>query len=174
MNFNSSATHKNKGSSIFVRDLFINKIAASKITPKRIRMFLYKRWGLEIEGGISPGSFIGGHDIKIGRNSFVNYNCFFDGLAPIKIGKNCFIAMEVMFCTSTHKIQTENGEKRIGDSYGLPITVEDNCWIGARATILPGVTVGKGCIIAAGAVVAKDCAPDGFYAGVPAKRIKDI
>ena len=50
----------------------------------------------------------------------------------------------------------------------------DGCWICAGCTILPGVTIGEGCVIAAGSVVNKDCAPDGLYAGVPAKRIKDL
>lgn len=55
-----------------------------------------------------------------------------------------------------------------------PITVGDGCWIGARAVILPGVTIGDGCVIAAGAVVSKDCAPNGMYAGVPARRIREL
>nr|WP_243895920.1 acyltransferase [Paenibacillus sp. F411] len=77
-----------------------------------------------------------------------------------------------MFCTDTHEIGTS--DERGGERKLLPIKVDDGCWIGARVTILPGVTVGQGCIIAAGAVVTKDCEPNGLYAGVPARRIKDL
>lgn len=159
---------------IHIRDLMFNTIASSKNIPKRVRMLIYKWGDMEIKGSIFPGSFMGGSKIKIGKDSFVNYNCFFDGMAPIKIGDNCFISMEVMFCTSMHEMINVDNENKISDSFGLPINVEDNCWIGARATILPGVNIGIGCIIAAGAVVNRNCAPNGLYAGVPTKRVKEL
>jgi maltose O-acetyltransferase len=77
-----------------------------------------------------------------------------------------------MFCTSTHEIGSR--ERRGGKSISIPIKVGNGCWIGARSMILPGVTIGDGCIIAAGSVVTKDCEPNGLYAGTPAKRIKDL
>ncbi|WP_081357668.1 acyltransferase [Neomoorella thermoacetica] len=80
--------------------------------------------------------------------------------------------MEVMICTSTHVIGEKN--KRAGESKNLPVIIGDGCWIGTRAVILPGVKIGEGCIIAAGAVVTKDCESNGLYAGVPAKRIKNL
>ena len=84
--------------------------------------------------------------------------------------------MEVMFCTSRHEITGNNLEhsqikKR---PTGLPIKVENNCWIGARSTILPGVVIHEGCIIAAGSVVVKNCEPHSLYGGVPAKKIKTL
>jgi acetyltransferase-like isoleucine patch superfamily enzyme len=56
---------------------------------------------------------------------------------------------------------------------GRPITVEDGAWIGARAMIMPGVTVGAGATIAAGAVVTRDCVAGGTYAGIPARLIRE-
>jgi maltose O-acetyltransferase len=53
-----------------------------------------------------------------------------------------------------------------------PVRVSDRCWLGARATILPGVTIGEGTIIGAGAVVTKDCKPGAVYVGVPARRLR--
>ena len=61
-----------------------------------------------------------------------------------------------------------------GAGYTLPVKIGDGVWIGANATILPGVIVGDGCFIAAGALVTEDCEPDGFYAGVPARRIRNF
>lgn len=52
--------------------------------------------------------------------------------------------------------------------------MEDGCWLGGNVTVLPGVTIGRGCVIAAGAVVTKSCDPNGLYAGVPARRIRDL
>jgi maltose O-acetyltransferase len=80
--------------------------------------------------------------------------------------------MEVLFCTSTHIMGPAT--ERAGRVHPQPITVGDGCWIGARSVILPGVTIGDGCVIAAGAVVNKDCAANGMYAGVPARRVKDL
>lgn len=54
------------------------------------------------------------------------------------------------------------------------IIVESGCWIGANVTILPGVTIGHGCIVGAGSLVTKDCMPNGLYVGSPAKRIRDL
>ncbi|WJH37282.1 hypothetical protein N6H14_05985 [Paenibacillus sp. CC-CFT747] len=65
-------------------------------------------------------------------------------------------------------------DKRAGAPIGLPIVIGDGVWIGTRATVLPGVRIGDGSVIAAGAVVTKDCAPHGIYAGTPARRVKEL
>lgn len=118
--------------------------------------------------------FIGegpGH-LVVKEQSYCNHGCFFDCGGDITIGKNCAIAMNVSFINGTHVIGPH--EKRAGKGYVKPTLIEDGCWIGANCVILPGVTIHAGCIIAAGAVVTKDCEPDGLYAGVPAKRIKNL
>jgi acetyltransferase-like isoleucine patch superfamily enzyme len=74
--------------------------------------------------------------------------------------------------TSTHAIGPHHA--RLGDWRYLPVTIGAGCWIAARSVIMPGVTIGDGCIVAAGAVVLEDCEPDGLYAGVPARRIRDL
>ena len=80
--------------------------------------------------------------------------------------------MGVMFVTSSHRIGMPG--RRAGPLQHQPIKVEDGAWIGAGAMILPGCTVAQGCVVAAGAVVIRSCEPNGLYAGVPAKRIKDL
>ena len=158
---------------VFIRDLFINSIAASKLTPKSVRYIIYRIYGLEVfSKNISPNCFFGSNNVKIGRGSFINYNCFFDNSEKITIGENCSLAMDVLVCTSTHKIS--DNKKRGGELIGLPVIIKNGCWIGALATILPGVTVEDGCVIAAGAVVTKSTDANGVYAGVPAIRVKDI
>lgn len=155
------------------RGFFINGLAASSLLPNPIRAQLMRLYGIRTRThGIRPNCYFAGRDVTIGEGTFVNYRCFFDGSAPIHIGRNCGIGMEVLFCTSTHFPGPPT--ERAGRVHPQPITVGDGCWIGARAVILPGVTIGDGCVIAAGAVVSKDCAPNGLYAGVPARRIKEL
>lgn len=158
---------------VILRDLFINSIAASYVMPKQLRCFIYKLYGMKIKSAnICPKSFFGSNHIDIGEGVFINYNCFFDGSETITIGDHCHIAMEVMFCTSSHLAGTS--KKRVSSVYGAPISIGAGSWVGARVTIMPGVTIGPGCVIAAGALVTKDCHPHGLYAGIPAKHIKDL
>lgn len=158
---------------IILWDLCINVIAASPLVPREMRFLIYRTFGINLKTrAFNPGGYIGGNQISIGKGSYINYKCYFDNTSPIDIGENCNIAMEVMFATSTHESGTP--ERRAGMETGYPIKVGNGCWVGARSTILAGVTIGDGCIIAAGSVVNKNCEPNGLYAGVPAKRIKDI
>ena len=113
--------------------------------------------------------------IHIGEGSFINHNCGLyvgSGDAHITIGKNVFIASDCVITTCSHEIGAP--EKRAGTCTYKDIVIEDGVWIGANSTILPGVNIGKGTIIAAGSVVNKDCLPNKIYAGVPAKIIKEL
>ena len=158
---------------LLMRDLVVNGIASWALWPGQFRRQIYQAYGMEIETpGISPGCFFGSPRVSIGAGTTVNYRCFFDSFATIRIGRSCAIGMEVLFCTSTHELGPP--EKRAGRPTGTRITVGDGCWIGARAVILPGVTIENGCLIAGGAVVTKDCAANGLYAGVPARRVRDL
>ena len=113
--------------------------------------------------------------VYIGDGCCINYGSNFHigaGDAKIILGNNVFIAMNCTFTTITHVISDET--KRAGKNVYKSIVVKDGCWIGAASTILPGVTIAEGCVIAAGSVVTKSTEPNGVYAGVPAKRIKDL
>ncbi|MGG0591311.1 acyltransferase [Priestia megaterium] len=157
----------------YSRDVFINSIAASNFTPLALRRFLYQSYGINTQTrSIRPGCYFGGKNVTIGKRTTINGKCYFENLASIKIGEDCDIAMGVLFCSSTHEFG--DGSKRAGKAYGQPIKVGNGCWIGARATVLPGVTIHDGCIIAAGALVTKDCEPNGLYVGFPAKRVRDL
>lgn len=156
-----------------VKNILLNTVAPSSLFSPKIRVYIYKTLGIKINKSyIFHGCFFGGNNVKIGENSFINCRCFFDNTEAIEIGENCQMGMEVMFITSTHEIGKP--ERRAGSAIGKPIKVGNGCWVCARATILPGVTIGDGCIIAAGSVVTKDCLPNGLYAGVPAKRMKEL
>lgn len=154
--------------------VWLNVVAKSYLCPRRMRLAIYRRCGMSIgRADVWPGVGFCGTRCSIGDASWVNEGAYLDCReAEIVIGKSVGIAMGVMLITSSH--QTGPSERRAGPLQALPIRVEDGVWIGARAVILPGCTVGQGCIIAAGAVVTKSCEPNGLYAGVPARRIKEL
>jgi maltose O-acetyltransferase len=150
-------------------------LALSSLTglPRKVRWALLRMSGVKTEAwNIAPRCYFGTNNVVIGRGTFVNRGCVFDGMSQIRIGERCALGMEVMLVTSTHPIGSH--ERRAGDVESLPLIVGDGCWIGARATILPGVTVGAGAVIAAGAVVVSDCDPDTVYAGVPARAVRSL
>lgn len=155
------------------RDLFVNTIGSSKITPRFLRFIVYRLYGIQTQTlDIRPGSYFKRSNVRIGRDTFINYDCLFDNLGNIEIGDKCAIGPQVMFATITH--ESGGSDRRAGGVIAQPIIIGNGCWIGARAMILPGVNVAEGCIIAAGALVIRDCEPHGLYAGVPAKRIKEL
>lgn len=104
--------------------------------------------------------------VVIGEGTIVGYRTFIDGREPVTIGSHTDIASEVMIYSQEHDIHSEDFH-----ATGAPVTIGDFVFIGPRAIILPGITVGEGAVIAAGAVVTKDVAPNVIVGGVPAKEI---
>lgn len=123
--------------------------------------------GTKIVGPIEcTGKLIIGSDCWIGKNLTVNGN------GTVRIGDRCDIAPEVTFQTGTHHIGTH--ERRADEGYTGEIEVGSGCWIGVRSTILPGVHIGDGCMIAACACVARSTEEDTLNGGVPARPIRKL
>jgi maltose O-acetyltransferase len=151
----------------------LNRIIASPLVPIDLRWRLLRAYGLEIsKARVSSGVWIGSHRLSVGEGTFINTGCFFNTSAPIRLGERCDVGMQAAFLTSSHEPGTAS--RRAGVNVASPIAVGDGCWIGARVTVLPGVTIGPGTIVAAGAVVADDCEPNSMYAGVPARWVKSL
>ena len=87
--------------------------------------------------------------------------------AKVKIGDNAFIGPNVQIYTATHPLDV--AARNSGAESTLPVEIGGDCWIGGSAVLLPGVKIGSGCVIAAGAVVAKDIPPNSLAAGNPAR-----
>ena len=111
-----------------------------------------------------------GKNITIGKNVFFNTGCTFQDRGGITIGDGTQIGQNVVLVTLNHGAVPE--KRHI--TYPFPIVIGENVWIGANATILPGVAIGDNAIIAAGAVVTKHVPENAVVAGVPAKVIKMI
>ena len=112
-----------------------------------------------------------GKNIYVGDNFHADYNCTMLDVAEIHIGRNCLIGPDVGIYTAGHRLEPEG---RTLDGYGLPITIGDDVWIGGHSTILPGVRLGDGAVVAAGSVVTCDVEPRTLVAGSPAKLKKRI
>jgi acetyltransferase-like isoleucine patch superfamily enzyme len=127
--------------------------------------------GVKLNGGVS---FVGDGKVFVGANTWIGaYNRFYlTRLAEIKIGANCDVGPDVAFVPGSHEIG--NCARRAGKGAAGNIVIEDGCWIGARVTILGGVTIGKGAIIGAGALVNKDVPANTIYAGVPARLVRKL
>jgi acetyltransferase-like isoleucine patch superfamily enzyme len=140
---------------------------------------VWYRHALGIDFGPGASVFLGAHvwffgpretrrrGVAIGRNSWINRDCTLDVRSGLTIGDNVSISPEVMILGGSHDYNDP------GFCYvdAGPVTIEDHVWIGSRAMILPGITVGRGAVVAAGSIVTKNVAPMMVVAGVPAKPV---
>ena len=113
-----------------------------------------------------------GRHISIGSNVFINCNVTILDTNRVTIGNDVFIAPGVVISPASHPIDPERRAAKIYVS--SPVVIKDRAWIGANATVLPGVTIGKNAIVGAGAVVTKDVPDNCIVAGVPAKLVREL
>ncbi len=141
--------------------------------PMPLRWRLLRAYGADVQNSkISPGVWIGSSRISIGEGAFINTGCMLSTHAHIRIERRAYLAMRVTVSTSTHEVGSAHG--RAGKLITAPVRIGEGAWIGANVTVLPGVTIGHGTVVAAGAVVASDCEPNSLYAGVPARKKRDL
>lgn len=146
----------------------------------RLRTAIYRRiCGIQIGAGtiiMGTMQLAGGGPIlrrlRIGEQCQITTPFYADLNAEITIGNRVAVAHHVVLITTDHDFSSSH--RRSGPTRYAPIVLEDGCWIGARVTILPGVTVGRSSVVAAGAVVTSDVPPNTLVGGVPARRIKTL
>ena len=151
-------------------DVVLWKLSIITYVPSHMyRQLAFKIAGMKIGGGstLHVGCrFFNPAGITIGEGTIIGNRCFLDGRAPLKIGNHVDIASEVMIYNSEHDLEA--------DDFGAiesAVEIGDYVFIGPRAIILPGVKIGRGAVVAAGAVVTKDVPEFSIVGGVPAKQI---
>jgi maltose O-acetyltransferase len=153
---------------------YIVNILLWLLPPTRLfllRNFLLKIAGIKLGSGVSlcGHSWIYGRgNLSIGDDTWISPGAliYTNTEVDIKIGKCCDIGPGVKFVTGSHNLGFTS--RRAGNGFANAITVEDGVWIGASCLILGGVNIGKGSVIAAGALVKSDVPPNTLVAGVPA------
>ncbi len=168
---NDPQAHKMRDASYATKKLLIQMNNSSD--PAEIRILLSRITNSEIDESVAVFTplFINyGKHTKIGKNVFINFDCTFLDLGGITIEDNVLIAPKVNLLSEGHPLAPENRQSLVPG----PIHIKKNAWIGANATILPGVTIGENAVVAAGAVVSKDVSDNTVVGGIPAKIIKGI
>ena len=144
----------------------------------RTRAQIYRSLGIAvgpktlIMGALTLGARSRPGNLRIGSGCYINSTVYIDAAAPVHLGDRVSVGHHVIIITSDHSISTSYF--RAGTVSLKPVVVGEGSWIAARATLLPGVTVGAGAVVAAGAVVTRDVAPNTLVGGVPARLIRRL
>ena len=142
----------------------------TKLPSRKIRSTYLKKYlgSFGTGTGVQMGCrFLNGRKVHLGERNVINFDCLFDGRRyPIHIGSDVSIGPDATILTLGHDTQDSDFSDR-----GGPVEIGDHAWIGYRAIILPGVSIGEGAVVAAGAIVSRDVAPYTIVAGSPARKI---
>jgi len=152
------------------------KLSFVRAFLKKLRMFLLCKFKYKLLS-CGTGTYIG-HNVEIfpncisiGHNSFIGSNCWLHSQA--RIGNYVMLAGQVSIVGGDHKYNVVGVPMiNAGRDTNKPVTICDDVWVGHRAIIMHGVTIGQGAIVAAGAIVTSDVEPYAIVGGVPAKKIK--
>ncbi len=105
--------------------------------------------------------------LAVGDHVWLGEGVWIDDLAPVTVGDHCCISQDAYLCTGSHDWSSEDFALTTA-----PVTIEDQCWIGARAVVAPGVTLRQGAVLGLGAVAVSDLEPWSVYLGNPAGRVR--
>lgn len=113
-----------------------------------------------------------GYNVHVGENVYANVGCVVLDVCRVEVGADSLVGPGVHVYTATHPLDPD--ERASGLEYGAPVTVGENVWIGGRAVLNPGVTVGDGAVVASGAVVTRDVPADTVVGGNPASVVREL
>ena len=166
------------GYDLLISDIFDTMKTATEMntgyrTPEEVHEFMGRILDKPLDESttVLPPLYIDyGKPVTIGKRCFIQQCCTFFGRGGIEIGDDVFIGPKCNLITINHDVNPDNRSA----TYGKPIKIEEKVWLGINVTVLPGVTLGYGCIVGANSVVTKDVPPMTIVAGNPARIIKKI
>jgi maltose O-acetyltransferase len=126
------------------------------------------RYSIARSASIHGGCWVTGFRLSLGANSVINRNCRLDARGGIMIGSNVSISPECYLISASHDPHSPGFG---GSTKPTAVSIDDHAWLGVRAIVLPGVTIGRGAVVGAGAVVTRDVEPLAIVAGNPARVI---
>jgi acetyltransferase-like isoleucine patch superfamily enzyme len=156
---------------------FITNYLVAHVPSFTLRHAWYRRiLGIELDrgAGVHAGCFfwyysprrVRADGIRIGAHSRINRRCTLDLRGGLELGENVSVSPEVVILTAGHQMADPGFRVEL-----KRVLIDDYVWIGTRAMIMPGVTLGRGCVVAAGAVVTRDVPPLAVVAGIPAREV---
>lgn len=160
---------RNRIGNIWLEIIVFKLHLAGCVPSHSFRRFAYRLAGMKIGRGSTihtKARFYDPRNISVGEDTIVGEGAVLDGRAKLTIGNHVDIASEVMVYNSEHDIESDSFKAK-----DAAVKIEDYVFVGPRAIILPGVTIGRGAVVAAGAVVTRDVPPYAIVGGVPAKII---
>jgi len=156
-------------SPVLIPIIFLALKFTGHIPSHHIRKWIYRAFGMRIGRG---SHIYGGAEIRnpfgitIGTGCSIGHSAILDGRHHLVIGNNVNFSTGVWVWTAEHDVRSLDFK-----GHGAPVIIEDYVWLSCRVIVLPGVTVGEGAVVAAGAVVTKDVPPYTIVGGVPARKI---
>lgn len=154
--------------------VLFSTLLGSPLVPRVVRRALLNLAGAHVGSGPGVGFALTGsaRNLTIGTGVFCNKHVSIEAVAPVTIGDDTAIGMQVLIVTSHHGIDAAGDWDRTAS--GRAVAIGERVWIGARTMVLPGAVIEDDVVVAAGAVVAGHLRTGGLYAGVPARRIRDL
>jgi len=115
-----------------------------------------------------------GYNITLGENVYINWNCTILDTCRVTIGSRTLIGPNVNIYSAEHPLDHELRDGTKGPEMGREVEIGEDCWIGGGATVLPGVKIGRGCVVGAASVVTKDVPEFSVVAGNPARVVRRL
>lgn len=145
--------------------------------PARWRPALLRLFGAKVGQNvrIAQKVFIGQpSNLTLENDVVINVGSLIDCSAPVLIGEKVRIGYQGIIITGSHRTENSVYRRKEGNHVRRPVTIERGCWVQSRGMISPGVTMAEGCTLLANGVLTKSTLPNGEYAGLPARRMRDL
>jgi maltose O-acetyltransferase len=149
----------------------------SPLMSPSLRSRVLRRLGVRLPWSayVAENVFIGSAQVSFGEHSGCSVDCFLDGSGRIDIADHVRLGARCIVITGTHPIEPSVVRRDLSKpTIARDVRIGRGSWLCSNVTVLPGVTVGEGCVVAAGSVVTRDLPANGLYAGVPARLVRPL